>query len=193
MDSDFPWIYVAMLFFAFIAWVRSRIEESSEKRRAIREARQRRSERAEPEPDYESPYRQSSSEPHEASAATSAEADLQNVPEGPTSFRDLYRELLEARQEESEEPATVRRPPPLPAGRSAEAGDAEGVGAVSPLLQGNAIGSPTGLDSASGLHVHRRRGGNGIVRRVISDVQRRGSVQRAFILKEVLDNPKGLQ
>ncbi|MEM7601346.1 MAG: hypothetical protein AAF357_08005, partial [Verrucomicrobiota bacterium] len=76
--DDIPWLYVAMIFIAFVSWVHNRIQEAREYRRArkIEKEKAARSRRtAEPET-FQSPYRE------------------QSVPEGveevekPKSFRE---------------------------------------------------------------------------------------------------------
>ena len=105
--DDIPWIYVAMIFIAFISWLRGRIQDAAAVRRqraADRKAKSR--SRRTTEPEYESPY----------SAKTRAPE-----PEAPQTFTRILKEI-ESQINEAEEPpppqsrasAGLRRTSPLP-------------------------------------------------------------------------------
>ncbi len=100
--DDIPWLYVAMIFIAFVSWVWNQIKDAAEMRREkAAEKKRAQHSRNSTEPDYESPYR------------TSSERDT--VPEGPQSFRDVFKEIERQIQQADtpvQEPAPA--PPPLP-------------------------------------------------------------------------------
>lgn len=117
MDGDFPWIYVAMIFIAFISWVKSRLDEAAKIRQERAEAREaaKRAKRESKPVEAPSPYR-----PREATSRPTAPAsvpvpvptptvpDMESRPV-PTSFREFFEMVKEA----ATEPEPVA-PPPLP-------------------------------------------------------------------------------
>lgn len=172
--DDIPWIYVAMIFIAFISWLRGRIQEVSETRRqraSERKAKQRARRTAEPA--YESPY-----------SARREEAAAQNKKE-PETFRDIFREIerqINTTEEEPESAPEIQsfEPPPLPPP------------SAQPQEQTEPASSVT-LDS----RVRRKRNKpseppyqTDSLASILGD---RSHLRTALILSEVLDKPRALQ
>ena len=77
--DDVPWIYVAMIFIAFISWLRGRLQDAAAVRReraAERKAKERA--RRTTEPEYESPY---------------SARDRAPEPEAPHTFTQIFKEI----------------------------------------------------------------------------------------------------
>lgn len=172
--DEFPWIYVAMIFIAFISWLRARIKAAAERRREIAESRRRSSNREAPVA-HQSPYRDS---PVEAASQDTSE-----------SFERMVERMIGIPiTEEEEEPA--KAPPPLPpkrkpvkeAAKGKLANDAGSFEVEEPELRipkkGSFLGGrPTRSRSASTF---------------IRSLKSKSQVRNAIILREVLDKPKGL-
>lgn len=172
--DDIPWIYVAMIFIAFISWLRGRIQEASETRRqraSERKAKQRARRTAEPA--YESPY-----------SARREEAVAQNNRE-PETFRDIFREIERQINTVEEEPGPALEtqsfePPPLP---PPDTQPQEQTDPVSSVTLGSRVKrrrrkpseSPSQTDSLASI---------------LGD---RSHLRTALILSEVLDKPRALQ
>ncbi|MEM9284032.1 MAG: hypothetical protein AAGA96_19605 [Verrucomicrobiota bacterium] len=104
--DDFPWFYVAMIFIAFVGWLRNQIVRAAETRRersAQRKAREMARRTTEPDPAGRSPY------------VSPVDRELEE-PATRRTFRDVFEDLerqVTAHQEFETEPAPTR-PPPLP-------------------------------------------------------------------------------
>ncbi len=175
--EDIPWLPLAMVFIAFLSWLRNRIKEAAEIRRARNAAKaeiaRARRTTAPAKDVYQSPYRE--------------EPAVEVIDELPKSFRELFDEI-NAR----EEAATAAVPPPLPpaAARSIVHpedeeepwGDGDGfggVGTVPPLAS-----TPPIRRSAA---VKKKR------HSLAETLSNGGQLRNALILKEVLGPPKALQ
>lgn len=174
--DDIPWIYVAMIFIAFISWLRGRIQDAAAVRRqraADRKAKSR--SRRTTEPEYESPY----------SAKTRAPE-----PEAPQTFTRILKEI-ESQINEAEEPPPPPRvepqqgsaaPPPLPSSE--------------PSYQPTEIPVPVAPSASMQRRKKARKfrvPNNSQVDSLTASLSHGSKLRTALILKEVLDKPRALQ
>ena len=186
MDSDFPWIYVAMVFIAFVSWVRARIQEAAAFRRARAEQKeaQRKREESAPAPPEFSPYRNDSPPP----APPEPVVEEPGQPAAQPTFRELF-EMLQGHLPEAEE--AVPTPPPARVEVSAEArppalpSDRTGLteAATEMILSSPSIASTSPFGSN---RVNRSK----YVGRMLKSS---ANLREAFILKEILDKPLTLR
>lgn len=177
--EDIPWLPIAMVFIAFLSWLRNRVKEASEIRQARNSAKaeiargRRTTEPAKKA--YESPYR-------EAPAR-------ELVEEEPKTFRELFNEI-NAQKESAPPPVPASRtnyqPPPLPNATPEpeieEWGDGDGFGATTPpSLQASAKRAKTKPRIKKQKHSIAKILGDG------------DQLRNALILKEILSPPKALQ
>lgn len=186
--DDVPWLYVAMIFLAFVSWVVGRIKEAMEyrrERRAERAAAERARRTAEPV----SPY---------------TRTPETKGPQKDKSFREIYQELERryldpsgesAGWEEAEEPEPSRQtPPPLPSqsksadNRKPEKREAK---AVSPFPQT----APKPIEVAPPLKVYgakssSKRNLGPFLANSLRDPRR---LKTALILNEILGPPKSMR
>lgn len=174
--DDIPWIYVAMIFIAFISWLRGRVQEASAARRQRaldRKAKQR--ERRTREPAYESPY-----------SARRKKAAVKNGKE-PETFRDIFREIerqIKTADEDPELGAEIESsgppPPPLPPTSTQPQESPEPVTSI-PLATKvrRARRKPSKNPSQTGS--------------LASILGNQNHLRTALILSEVLDKPRALQ
>ena len=170
--DDVPWLYVAMIFIAFVSWVWNRIQEAAEYRRARRiekeqKARARRTTSTAPE--FESPYRrQEQSAPPEP---------VESVPK---SFREVFAELERQFSEpEVEEPKPRRAsPPPLPE---------EAVVADQSILSAKPVPVAPPLESVK-LSKNRET-----AKALLKTFRSSKDLRTALVMKEILDKPVALR
>ena len=173
--EDIPWLPLAMVFIAFLSWLRNRIQEASEIRRArnaakAEVARARRT--TEPaKPAYETPYRN-------AQTPEVAEEEI------PRTFRELFDEINAQR-------AAPAVPPPLPpqvveveeASEEADEswGDGDGFGGITAMPE---LPKVTPKIRKKAVRKDRHP-----LARTLSDGNQ---LRTALILKEILGPPKAL-
>lgn len=184
MDDTRIWFYAVMIFIAFVSWLRKRIQ-------AVREARAERGSSQQNQSQEEDRRRQESSQ---STAVQEAPASRT-----PNSLKELFQLVADeqARAQDSLQPppqiAEVEvAPPPLPVSRE-----------ESKFHQTEAAFHQT--DEATTVHERtvplrsfpqkkKRRSSNNRTHRAIGAAfSDRGKIRDAFILKEILDTPKGLQ
>jgi len=178
--DDIPWIYVAMIFIAFISWLRGRIQDASAARRErMAERKAQEHARRATEPEYESPYTAKSRTPE---------------PESPQTFTDIIREI-ERQISEPEGPEPVREvepapspqaggPPPLPSSQPTYQSAAELPVPVTP--------SPL-LAKRKKKRTSRKKTELSKELTLISALSSGNQLRTALVLKEVLDKPRALQ
>jgi len=211
-DQKFPWLYVAMIFIAFVSWIYNRIQEASAARRQAREPQE---EEWETLDEYRPP----------ASAQPSPTATVpKQEPEPPQSLRDVFREIekqmAEAKRQQEEQsspfppparapeppavppplPSTARTPsPPATASRApkrpshaSSAGqrtvDAERAAGVIPQSARTARLAESQRRAYS--HKRNTRDTSDALCRILRN---RRNLRVAFLLKEILDEPKALR
>lgn len=184
--DDFPWIYVAMIFIAFVSWLHRRVQEAAAarrlragERRAAAEAARR--ERPLPGGAAPSPYLA----PERAPAPPAAPATPPPLPRRappseeipvPRSFRELFEMLSESRPPVPPHAEPVA-PPPLPAANPPAA-------AAKPAAPRAPVPAPV---VASALRP--TPAGFGLTKAL----RRRGPLRQAILLKEILDAPVALR
>tara|TARA_R110002096_G_scaffold142779_6_gene298304 strand:- start:354 stop:917 length:564 start_codon:yes stop_codon:yes gene_type:complete len=182
--DDIPWFYVAMIFIAFVSWLRKQVTDAAAIRRgqvAERKAKEmaRRTTRVD-------------EQPNRYLARDSAKEEIRELPkqenirEIPETFRDVFKEL-ERQVNIPESPAkTIQAPPPLPTQVQPQ-----------PESFAPAFGDiPEGaLVRTSAAVVQKRKGRTRkAVSTSLAGMLREGQQLRtALILKEVLDPPKALR
>ena len=187
--EDFPWIYVAMIFIAFVSWLHQRIQEAAAARKIRSAQRKTAAEAARHERPLGGEFRPSAGPPALPAPAPSRPTSIPEPstprpaapsPEAeipvPRSLRELIQtlETLSNPPAETPEPRTVVAPPPLPVTPVVtEAPAPPPRPSVAPVPEAGTRPSP-----ATGL--------TGVLRR-------RGSLREALILKEVLDSPVSLR
>lgn len=174
--DDIPWLYVAMIFIAFLSWVHNRIQEAKEYRRArkIEKEKAARARRTTEPPEFQSPYR-GESRPSATPVVVEEEA------EPPKTFREVFQELERQFTEvEAPEPETTRLPPPLP--EPAPATYEQPALPTEPLVVAPPIAGKTSRKSS------RNTG-----RYLVKTLRDGGSLKTALLLKEVLDKPRALR
>ncbi len=174
--DDVPWIYVAMIFIAFISWLRGRLQDAAAVRReraADRKAKERA--RRTTEPEYESPY---------------SARDRAPEPEVPHTFTQIFKEI-ERQINEAEEPPPPPRaepqqrsaaPPPLPSSE--------------PSYQPTEIPVPVAPSAPMQRRKKKRKvrvSTDSQVDSLTASLSNGGKLRTALILKEVLDKPRALQ
>lgn len=178
--DDIPWLYVAMIFIAFVSWIFNQVKDAAQVRREkLAEKKRAQRARMSTEAEYESPYRQSERPSRET------------VPEGPKSFRDIFAEIERQINEVEEEPARV--PPPLP--RTQETPvvpvatvDVPHVADVSGL--GTFPGATSGKKRRKKRNLDSNRETSAALRRTLRDGHQ---LKNALILKEILGPPRAQQ
>jgi hypothetical protein len=179
--DDVPWLYVAMIFIAFVSWVSNRIKEAAEYRRERKAAkaaasRSRQSSRA---PEWESPYRDGPvEEPVEAP-----------YEEAPQTFTDIYREI-ERQFTEAAQPKAPS-PPPLPETSRAGSSDEPMPGAMPDLPDGPVIAAPP--LTVQKVKRRKSRSDRNASNSLVDSLRAGPRLRNAIILREVLDKPKALQ
>ena len=175
--DDVPWIYVAMIFIAFISWLRGRLQDAAAVRReraAERKAKERA--RRTTEPEYESPY---------------SARDRAPEPEAPHTFTQIFKEIERQINEAEEEPPAPSSaepqqrsasPPPLPSSEpSYQPTELPVPVAPTAPMQGRRKKRPVRISTDSPVDSLTASLSNG------------GKLRTALILKEVLDKPRALQ
>ncbi len=174
--DDVPWIYVAMIFIAFISWLRGRLQDAAalrKQRAADRKAKTR--SRRTTEPEYESPYSAKNRTPE---------------PEAPQTFTRILKEI-ESQINEAEEPPPPPReepqqrpaaPPPLPSSE--------------PSYQPTEV--PVSVAPSAPMQRWKKermiRVSNvSQVDSLTASLSHRSKLRTSLILKEVLDKPRALQ
>ncbi|MDF2375523.1 MAG: hypothetical protein P1U81_04735 [Verrucomicrobiales bacterium] len=169
--DDIPWLYVAMIFIAFVSWIHNRIQEAKEYRRArkIEKEKAARARRATEPAGFESPYR------------------TERVPESaeevatPKSFREVFQELERQFSEPDSPPGSpperAPTPPPLP---ETDNSFQLPVAAI-PVKVAPPVPATTRKRS------NRNTGGH-----LVKTLRNGGNLKTALILKEILDKPKAL-
>ncbi|MDA8632546.1 hypothetical protein N9406_01670 [Verrucomicrobiales bacterium] len=182
--DDIPWIYVVMIFIAFLSWVSNRVKEAAAYRRQMRAERAaaERARRTTQAPEYNSPYRQ---EPPQRQPERSKP---EPEPVEPQSYEDIFREL-QRRVSGELEPTQQKTPPPLPS-QSQEA--EQPVGAMPKKTSAPVQPSP-----ASGVTERKKRKKSttrGETATALTGILRNGNqLRNALILKEVLDKPVSMR
>lgn len=168
--DDVPWLYVAMIFIAFISWVSNRIKEANEYRRARRIEKEKaaRARRTTAAPEFQSPYREQ--------ASTQAVEEEETTPK---SFREVFQELERQFTEPAEEEVSYERPspPPLPADE--------------PFPTPAFV--PTGPVKVAPPMATKKRRSRNTSDSLIKTLRNGENLKTALILKEVLDKPKALR
>lgn len=195
--DDIPWIYVAMIFIAFISWVRTRIKEAAvlkRERTVQRKAREkaRNTATATPPP---SPYRSPLYAPDPAPATTSAATHRTTAhvaTETPQTFRELF-EMLQGHAGadnnplatvSAADPAAETAPPPLPAPVAPVRTTQEEIDAIFYGTDNVAKVTPAAKVVRTGS------GGATNIKRMLSH---RSSLREALVLKEILDKPVSIR
>ncbi|MEQ1839984.1 MAG: hypothetical protein ABL994_06235 [Verrucomicrobiales bacterium] len=188
MDSDFPWVYVAMIFIAFVSWIRARLQEAAEMRRvkALKKKAAQAERRSSSLPSPVSPYLHPSPQvPHSKPVVLESTKVETPVPEVPKTFRELF-EVLQGQMIGQTEPPSVTQtaPPPLPV-RPAPRAEVP--------VAATAISLPEITPSVS----TRAHQGRKVARNTSGDLSRmlktRGTLREALIMKEILDIPVSLR
>ena len=180
--DDVPWIYVAMIFIAFISWLRGRLQDAAavrKQRSADRKAKTR--SRRTTEPEYESPYSAKNRTPET---------------EAPRTFTRILKKI-ESQINEAEEPSPPPRaepqqlpaaPPPLPSSESSESSESSYQPTEIPV------------SVAPSAHMQRRKrerkvrvSNDSQVDSLTASLSHRSKLRTSLILKEVLDKPRALQ
>ncbi|MDF1862720.1 MAG: hypothetical protein P1U87_21060, partial [Verrucomicrobiales bacterium] len=171
--DDVPWLYVAMIFIAFVSWVSNRIKEAAEYRRERKAARAAasRSRQTSGAPEWDSPYRD---EP---------------VEETPQTFTDIYREI-EKQFTEAAQPKTSS-PPPLPEAAQSESSDEPMLGAMPELPDGPVKTAPP--LTVQKVKRRKSRSDRNSSISLVDSLRAGPRLRNAIILREVLDKPKALQ
>lgn len=183
--DDFPWIYVAMIFIAFVSWLHRRVQEAAAarrlragERRAAAEAARR--ERPLPGGTPPSPYLAPERAPMHPAPATPPPLPRRAPPSEeipvPRSFRELFEMLSESRPPVPPHAEPVA-PPPLPAANPPAA-------AAKPAAPRAPVPAPV---VASALRP--TPAGFGLTKAL----RRRGPLRQAILLKEILDAPVALR
>ena len=177
--DDVPWIYVAMIFIAFISWLRGRLQDAAavrKQRSADRKAKTR--SRRTTEPEYESPYSAKNRTPE---------------PEAPQAFTRILRKI-ESQINEAEEPPPPPRaetqqrpaaPPPLPSSESSESS-----------YQPTEFPVPVAPSAPMQRRKKERKfrvSNDSQVDSLTASLRHRSKLRTSLILKEVLDKPRALQ
>lgn len=167
--DDIPWLYVAMIFIAFISWVHNRIQEAKEYRRArkIEKEKAARARRTTQPAEFESPYR------------TDSVPDRVEEVEPQKSFREVFEDL--ERQFTEPEPAPDRTPTPPPLPETEPAFDI-------PVVAHGPVKVAPPLPSTRKARNRRNTSGN-----LLNTLRTGGNLKTALVLKEVLDKPKALR
>jgi len=188
MDSDFPWVYVAMIFIAFVSWIRARLQEAAELRRvkALKKKAAQTERRSSSIPSPVSPYLHPSPQvPHSRPVVReSAKVDAP-VPELPKTFRELFEVLQDQMIGQTEPPSANQfAPPPLP---------------VSPVprVEAPVTATTIQLTETKPPVPTRSHQGRRVARNTSGDLSRmlktRGTLREALIMKEILDIPVSLR
>ncbi|MEM7699100.1 MAG: hypothetical protein AAF236_11930 [Verrucomicrobiota bacterium] len=180
--EDFPWFWVAMIFIAFIGWLRNRIREVGaarrEKRAAKADARRGGSSPPPPTARRQQQPPQTAERPPPSSPSPSG---------APASLEDLMRQLTGAIEPEKETRSTSptrtkSSPPPLPPGEP----------------QVEEIPFPVSVKPRevappihAGVSSRRRRGDQRD--RLMKLLGNREDLQSAILLREILDRPLALR
>lgn len=198
--EDFPWLPVAMIFIAFVGWVRNRIQAVAESRR------ERREERADPRP--------------RARAATSVRTAPQRQPSSsgadtapppPESLSEVFEHIRRNWEEQDsppppEPPARQTeekvQPPPLPSSRRRDQPADAPVSSVpdeSREIQDEtaALGAipavsaePPAQRSYRAAKFDKR---SPVASRLVRSLKDRDQLRSALLLKEILDSPVSLR
>lgn len=189
MDSDFPWVYVAMIFIAFVSWVRARLQEAAELRRAraLKKKAAGSERRVAPDSARVSPYLEPSPQASRSRPSVPEPIVTENpVTEMPRSFREILEVFQEQLVGQNEPQSTSQSaPPPLPVTHPVNTG--------TPVLR-DSQGLPTLPRSAASPRIPRdrktQRKTSGELSRLLKT---RGTLREALILKEILDKPVALR
>lgn len=189
--DDVPWLYVAMIFIAFVSWVWNQIKDAAEARREIVAERKRaQRKRNSTEPEYESPYRTAPG--RENSGSSQPRTSPETVPEGPQSFRDIFREIERQLKQPEVEPEQPKSPPPLPTTRTVR--EAPAVPEAPP-----AYSFPTEVPEIKPTPPlakvrRKKKRGNRETSNMLRGTLRDGAqLKNALILREVLGPPRSRQ
>ena len=193
--DDIPWIYVAMIFIAFISWVRTRIKEAAvlkrertAQRKALEKARNTATATPPPSP-YRSPLYAPDPAPVSTSAATPRPAPT-IATETPQTFRELFEMMQEQARADKKPPAPVpaqvtpAAPPPLPAPVAPARTAQEEIDAIF-----------YGTDNVAKVTPAAKvvRAGSGIATNIKRMLSHRSSLREALVLKEILDKPVSIR
>jgi len=185
--EDVPWLYVAMIFIAFVSWVYNQIKEAAAIRREKAEERRRaehKREKRATSAEYRSPYRGNR---QGDSAPTPPSRGSQTVPEGPKSFRDVFQEL-ERQFQGMDSEAEAPTPPPLPSSSGS------GYSAPEPPPQPQLPTEPIEVSPPLQVQSTRKKRSGRETTEVLTGVLRdQGRLRTALVLKEVLDRPRALR
>lgn len=175
--DDVPWLYVAMIFIAFVSWVSNRIKEAAEYRRERKAARAAasRSRQTSGAPEWDSPYRD---EPVE-----------DPVEETPQTFTDIYREIEKQFTEAAQQKTPT--PPPLPEPAGTESSDQPMLGAMPDLPDGPVQAAPP--LTVQKVKRRKSRSDRNSSISLVDSLRAGPRLRNAIILREVLDKPKALQ
>lgn len=188
MDSDFPWVYVAMIFIAFVSWIRSRLQEAAEMRRvrALKKKAAQTERRSSTLPSPVSPYLHPSPQvPHSKAVALESTKLETPVPELPKTFRELFEVLQDQMIGQTEPPSAKQSaPPPLPVSPAPRA-EVPVAATVVPLPE---IKPPVTSRGHQGRKVARNTSGD-----LSRMLKTRGTLREALIMKEILDTPVALR
>ncbi|MDF1823894.1 MAG: hypothetical protein P1U68_04585 [Verrucomicrobiales bacterium] len=170
--DDVPWLYVAMIFIAFVSWVSNRIKEAAEYRRArkIEKEKAARARRTTAPPEFQSPYRKQSPPTPSAPEA-----------EPPKSFREVFKELERQFAKPAEETFRDKRPTPPPLPQTPE----------EPTIKQPQL--PSGPLRVSPPMKMVKRRGRRTSDSLIKTLQHGDKLKTALLLKEILDKPKALR
>lgn len=185
MDGDIPWLYVAMIFIAFVSWIYNQIKEAAEIRREkVAEKKRAQRARMSTEPEYESPYRETSS-------------SRDQVPEGPKSFRDVFQEIERHMQEVEVEVEPERTPPPLPTRSDTPPSVPDETLPTTAIPEMAPMPQPTGFPAFGSTKSRRKKrklNGNRETSDALRKTLRDGhQLKNALILREVLGPPRAKQ
>lgn len=177
-----------MIFIAFVSWVRARLQEAAELRRAkaLKKKAAGSERRVAPGPTPVSPYLDPSPQASQSRPSLPETIVTENpVTEMPKSFRELF-EVLQEQLAGQGEPPSARHsaPPPLPLTPSVENGTP-----VFPNTRGLPTPSPSASPQVSRVGKTQRKT-SGELSRILKT---RGTLREALILKEILEKPVALR
>lgn len=184
MDDTRIWFYAVMIFIAFVSWLRKRIQ-------AVREARVERGSSRQNQSQEEDRRRQESSQ-----SSSDQEAPASRTP---NSLKELFQLVADeqARAQDSlQQPPQISEveaaPPPLPVSRE-EVKFHQSEAAFHQSDSATTVHERTVPLGSSPPRKSRRPSSNRTRRAIAGAFSDRGKIRDAFILKEILDTPKGMQ
>ncbi len=188
MDDTRVWFYAVMIFIAFVSWLRKRIRD-------VAAARNERGDSQQNQRQEEDRRRQESSQ---------SSVQQSSAPRQPSSLKELFqqvaaeqaeaqRQALQQHQQQQQRQVQTQAPPPLPVStqdegfHQAEAAFHQQDDAATKHERTVPIGS---MPRRKRRLLHPANRTRTAIREAFSD---RRKIRDAFILKEILDTPKGMQ